>query len=472
MNIFFGTDGWRGLIDKEINFNTVEIVAQAFADYCHSQSNNPEVAIGYDGRKFSLEFAKLYAEVLSGNNISVFISEEIIPTPVLSFAVKNSGLFAGVMITASHNPPQYNGIKFKANYGGPFFTEETQKVETLLLKNKIRKSKTLITEIDFLQKYLDHIRSLIEFDAIRKSKLNILIDSMGGAGKNIISKILSDFEINSVSIFDEPDYNFYGRNAEPIAKNLQPLSNKLQNGNYSIGLATDGDADRIGVVCNNGNFFSAQETILLLTDYLVNKKKAEGHIVKTSSVTNKIKNYFENQQRKVFDVQVGFKYICEKMIEEDILFGCEESGGFGYKNHIPERDGILSGLIICEMLAKSGFNKLADFAEEKRKEFGEIFYDRTDLKYLNNNRTEILPQLFLRPPLTICSNNVNEILYFKSSRGIINGLKFNLDNNSKWLLIRASETETLVRIYAEGNSEFEVKELLSYGKNIILEFNK
>lgn len=472
MNIFFGTDGWRGIIDKEINFHKVEIVAQAFADYCHKQNNNPAVAIGYDGRKFSLEYAKLFAEVLSGNNISVFISKEIIPTPVLSFAVKNSGLFAGVMITASHNPPQYNGIKFKANYGGPFFTEETQKVEAFLNKNKIKKSKSLIAESDFLEKYLIHIKSIIDFDAIKKSNLKILIDSMGGAGKRIVSKILSEHEINSDSIFDEPVPDFYGRNAEPIAKNLSPLSKKLYEENYSLGLATDGDADRIGVVCNDGNFLSAQETILLITDYLVNTKMIDGNIVKTSSVTQKIKTYFENQQRKVFDVQVGFKYVCEKMIKEDILFGCEESGGFGYKNHIPERDGILSALIMCELLAKSGYNKLTDLAEQKRRQFGEIFYDRIDFHYTNKNRTEILPQLFINHPKKIFSNQVNEVLDFKSSRGIINGLKFNLGDNSKWLLIRASETEPLVRIYAEGNSSEEVKELLNYGKNIILEFNK
>lgn len=470
MNIFFGTDGWRGIIGEEINFQTVEIVAQAFADYCNSNKRNSSVAVGFDGRKYSDEFAEIFSEVLSGNNISVLLSEEIIPTPVLSFAVKNLNLFAGVMITASHNPPQYNGIKFKANYGGPFFTEETKRVEELLYKSEIRKNRSMIKATDFLASYLTHIKSFIDFDVIKKSGIKVLVDSMGGAGKNIISDILNSYGINSESIFKEPEQNFFGRNAEPIEKNLSPLCERIINKQYSIGLATDGDADRIGIVCDDGKYLSAQETILLLADYVVNTKKLSGNIVKTSSVTNKLKIHFENSQRKVFDVQVGFKYICEKMISEDILFGCEESGGFGFKNHIPERDGILSGLLMCELLANSGFNKLSELVSFKRIQFGEIYYNRVDFEYTNNNRTEILPKLFSMQLKNILSFSVKEVLDFRSSRGIINGLKFILDDGSRWLLIRASETEPLVRIYSEGNSNLEVEELLNYGKNLILEF--
>ena len=469
MNIFFGTDGWRGLLDDEINHNTVAIVAQAFSDYCLRKYSNPIVAVGFDGRKYSDEFASIFSSVLSGNKIKVFLSDKIIPTPVLSYAVKKLGLTAGVMITASHNPPNYNGIKFKANYGGPFFTEETLAVEELLFKNIIKTNNDNVERYDFMPLYIEQIESMINFELIKKSGVKVIIDSMGGAGKRILEDILSMHGISAQTIFSKPDINFYGRNAEPISINLQPLSEKIVMDDFSIGLATDGDADRIGVVLDNGEFLSAQETILLIADYVVNFKKLTGHFVKTSSVTNKLLK-FQDDKRKVIDVQVGFKYICEKMLAEDVLFGCEESGGFGYKNHIPERDGILSALILCELLSSSGFTKITDLIAAKKEEYGEIFYNRLDLKYEKSNRLNILPELFVTPPKNIFDFSIKEILSFYSSRGIINGLKFNLSSDaSRWLLLRSSETEPLIRIYAEGNSNDEVESIINFGKQLILE---
>lgn len=468
MNIFFGTDGWRGLIDKEINHETVSVVAQAFSDYCNSNFSNPSVAVAFDGRKYSKEFADEFAQVLSGNSINVFLSDKIIPTPVLSFAVKKFNLSAGVMITASHNPPKYNGIKFKANYGGPFFTEQTLQVEKLLYKNSVKRNSDSIEIIDFLPVYIEHINNIINFDIIKNSGIKILIDSMGGAGNSILENIFSTHQIFARTIFSNPDINFYGRNAEPIANNLLPLSNEIQNSEYSIGLATDGDADRIGVVMNDGQFLSAQETILVITDYLVNKKNLSGDIVKTSSVTNKLLK-FQSENRNIFDVQVGFKYICEKMIEDDILFGCEESGGFGYKNHIPERDGILSALVLSEILAESGYKKITELINNIRKKYGRIYYDRIDFTYDKDNRLLILPMIFNNSPNNIAGYEVKSIQEFYSSRGVINGIKLNLSDGSRWLLLRASETEPLIRIYAEGNNEDEVKSILSFGKKIILE---
>ncbi len=382
MNIIFGTDGWRGLIDKEVNEETISIAAQAFADYLSSKYSNPSAAVGYDGRRLSKEFAIYFAEVLSGNNIKVFLSNSITPTPVLSYFVKASGLSAGVEITASHNPPEYNGVKFKAGYGGPFFTEETHKVEKLIGKSKIIRSEENIVRTDFLPIYLEQIESLIDFDAISKSNIKVLIDSMGGAGEVLIQNIFKKHDIKCDTIFENADTNFYGRLAEPIEKNLEPLKTKLCNENiYSMGLATDGDADRLGVLLEDGEWLSAQETILLLADFLINQKKLTGNVVKTSSVTNKLEHNFASGERRVIEVQVGFKYVCEKMIEEDVVFGCEESGGYGYKNHIPERDGILSALLLVEMLAKSPFKKLSEYLTEKRKIFGDIFYDRIDAKF-------------------------------------------------------------------------------------------
>lgn len=467
MNIFFGTDGWRGLLDKEVNEKTIEIVAQAFADYLNEPNKENSVAVGFDGRKNSKLFAKIFAQVLSGNNIKVLISDRVIPTPVLSFTVKNKSLSAGVMITASHNPPEYNGVKFKAGYGGPFLTEETAKVEKLLYKNSIRKNDDLITQENFLIDYFNHIEKLVDFELIRRARLTVLIDSMAGAGADYLERILLAHNIPAKTIYQLPDEKFFGRLAEPIEKNLMPLSDELKKGNYSLGLATDGDADRCGVMLDDGIWLSAQETILLLADFCVNTKKLKGNIVKTSSVTDKLKTFFENRQRKVIDVQVGFKYITEVMIKQTIAFGCEESGGFGYGMHIPERDGILSSLFIIEMLANSGFNKLSEYVNHKRNEFGNIFYDRIDLKYDKPDRNNLLPELYKKYLDKISDFRVVYVKPFYSSRDVINGLKFFLEGNNRWLLIRSSETEPIVRIYAEGQTKEEVDQLLKFGKDLL-----
>lgn len=465
--IIFGTDGWRGLIDFEVNIETISVVARAFADYLYSKEvHNPKVAVSYDGRKNSKFFAEKFSQVLSANNIDVFLSEQITPTPVLSFFVKHNSLDAGVMITASHNPPQYNGIKFKAIYGGPFSTEETKKVEQFLFLHSYSFDTHRIQIVNMLQPYINHISRLIDFDLIKESEIFPLIDSMGGAGSNLIERILEANEIKSETIFSKPDENFYDRQPEPIFKNLKHLSEKLISSKYSIGLATDGDADRCGVMIENGEWLSAQETILYLTDYIVNEKKFDGHIVKTSSVTDKIFT-FQSEERKVFDVQVGFKYITEKMISENIAIGCEESGGFGFKFHIPERDGILSSLFILEMLAKSGYNNLSDFVTKKRKEFGEIFYDRIDLEFERPDRLKKLPALLNNLPGKISKFVVNKVETYKSSREEINGIKFYLSGENHWLLIRSSETEPLFRFYAEANSMDEVKKILNAGIELI-----
>ncbi|MBU2446945.1 MAG: phosphoglucomutase [Bacteroidetes bacterium] len=480
MNIIFGTDGWRGLVDSEVNEQSLKLIAQAFADYLKKIFRNEgiKVAIGYDGRQNSKLLGEIFAAVLSGNNILVSLSNKIIPTPVLSFFVKTNSFDAGVMITASHNPANYNGIKFKGDYGGPFFTEQTAEVEKLLGRNKIKSNENKINRQDFLQTYINHIKKLIDFNAIKSSKLKVLIDSMSGAGQTIIEDILSKEGIEARTIYGKAETDFSGRSAEPIEKNLLPLKKELQrDSSYSIGLATDGDADRLGVMLENGEWLSAQEAILLLVDYVVNQKKISGHIVKTSSVTDKIKQ-FETEKRSVIDVQVGFKYICEKMISENIAVGCEESGGYGFANHIPERDGILSALFMIEMLAKSGSKNLSGYVNSRRIQFGKIFYDRIDYYYDKDNRMQKLPQLALSLPTTLCDFKVKKVLTFYSSRNEINGLKFMLEGNPlvandplsgkpRWLLLRASETEPMFRIYSEGESEKEVTDLLGEGVSLI-----
>jgi phosphomannomutase len=466
--IQFGTDGWRGIIDEEINFETISLVAQAFADYINSNNSNPKVVIGYDGRKYSKEFAKLFSEVLSGNKIKVYLSKEICPTPFVSYFVKSKKLSAGVMITASHNPANYNGVKFKADYGGPFLTEETHKIEKLIGSSDIKKSEKNVFIEDLSLPYLKQIYRLIDFDTLKTEELNILVDSMAGAGQSIIQNILTHFNIECSTIHFTATNDFDKRSAEPIEQNLTLLSDILLNDNtYSMGLATDGDADRLGVMMEDGKWLSAQETILLLADYVVNVRGAYGKLVKTSSVTSKLQKYLGNGLRAVDDVQVGFKYVCENMLDGETAFGCEESGGYGYGFHIPERDGILSALLMVEMLAKSGFNKLSELVSQKRKQYGQIYYDRIDWHYNNSDRIEKLPNIYNNPPSTICGMNIKSIQEFKSSRNIINGIKFVLGDGDSWLLIRSSETEPLIRIYSEAQDENYVQILLNGGKELI-----
>ncbi|MBK7631146.1 MAG: phosphoglucomutase [Ignavibacteriales bacterium] len=468
MSIIFGTDGWRGLLDREVNDESVSIVAQAFADYNNLKFSEPKIAIGYDGRRNSKRFAKIFAEILSGNGIKVSLSDRVIPTPVLSYFVKHSKLSSGVMITASHNPPEYNGVKFKADYGGPFLTEETLVVEGLIGKSIVKKSQDSIKMLNLILPYASAVENLIDFEAIRRARLTILIDSMGGAGADYLERILLAHNIPAQTVFHPPDEDFYGRLAEPIEKNLEPLKNELKNNGYSLGLATDGDADRLGVMLDNGEWLSAQETILLLADYVINKKQFDGNIIKTSSVTDKLKTLFETDKRKVVDVQVGFKYITEEMIKSQVVFGCEESGGFGYGFHMPERDGLLSALLIIEMLANSGDQKLSVSVNHKRKEFGLIHYSRIDLKYEKEDRINKLPDLFNRNTNKINNFSVKDVKTFLSSRGIINGIKLILEGDNRWLLLRSSETEPIIRIYAEGQGDEEVIELLKFGKQLFV----
>lgn len=467
--INFGTDGWRGLLDKEVNPANVAKVAQAFAIYLiksNKDKDNLSVAIGYDGRRQSREFARLFARVLSGNNIRAYLSEKTGPTPVVSYFVKNRRMNAGVMITASHNPPEYNGIKFKSSYGGPFLTEQTRKVETYLNSDLVQVSEDYIMISDLRNIFYTNFERIIDFDLIKESGVYPLIDSMAGAGQQIIETALDNHGIPARTIFKLPETDFSKRLAEPLPQNLKPLAEELKSGDYSIGLATDGDADRLGVMLENGEWLSAQETIFLLADYLINTKKLSGHIAKTSSVTDKL-DVFASEKRKIITTQVGFKYLCEEMLKDNVLFAAEESGGFGYSFHVPDRDGLLSGLLFIEMLAASGYKKISELVSAKRKEYGEIFYDRIDAHYANDNRIALLPALAASPPGKIAGFKVTGQQEFKSSRDIINGLKLQLEGSSRWLLLRSSETEPMIRLYAEGNSDSEVADILNDAKKLI-----
>jgi phosphomannomutase len=322
---------------------------------------------------------------------------------------------------------------------------------------------------DLLTPYFERLEQLVRFDIIKQAGIEMVIDSMHGAGGTVLETLLKRNGCAATTIAADVKTDFGGRLPEPIERNLKPLAEALrQNRNASLGVATDGDADRVGVMLEDGRWLSAQETILLLTDYIIRVRRAPGNIVKTSSVTDKVRMLYESDGRTVHDVQVGFKYIAEKMTAEKIAIGCEESGGYGYGEHIPDRDGIVSALLLAELLAHSGHKKLSALVTAKRKAFGQLHYDRIDLEYHANDRAEILPRALRKPPWKVAGFKVHGVASFKSSRGIVNGLKIVCGGNSRWLLLRASETEPIIRIYAEGNSDEEVRGLLEAGRNIVI----
>jgi phosphomannomutase len=469
--IFFGTDGWRALLDSEINSTSVAVVARAFTDYVLAEAGpGATVAVAYDTRRCSREFAEIFSRVMMAGGIGVLLSQDVTPTPVLSYTVLDRKCFAGVMITASHNPAEYNGIKFKASYGGPFSQDQTRKVEELLYANEPSFYQGTLPLYDMLPAYKVHIEPLIKWDIIKKASLPMLVDSMGGAGGTLIQEILAEHDCLSVkTIFGQPSHSFYGRLAEPIARNLVPACEEVRNGNYALCIATDGDADRLGIVRDDGEFLSAQTTILLIVDYLKRVRGLKGGIVHTSSVTAKLKEHFLSENTPVHDVQVGFKYITDVMVGEDICFGGEESGGFGYGMHIPERDGVFSGLLFLEMLSSSAFTRLSDYVSSKERELGKIYYDRIDATCDRADRTDILPCLFESRLDNIAGIPICGVQHFYSSRGIVNGLKYILQGECRWLLIRSSETEPLLRFYSEGQTMEEVKTFLDEGVRLTSE---
>ena len=372
-------------------------------------------------------------------------------------------------------PPQYNGIKFKGAYGGPFFYEATQDIERRLGQTPVRTSQVEVVPQNLLDDYCNHLRSLIDLDAIGQSGLRVLVDSMAGAGQTILQNLLEPYGCDVTTIYGAATPDFSGRSPEPIEKNLTPLKTELTRGDYSIGIATDGDADRLGILLDDGSWLSAQETILLLVDHLVNRRGVSGDIVRTSSVTDTLGLYF-GQGRNIYDVQVGFPYICRKLLEDGVAMGFEESGGYGFSMHLPERDGIFSALLVLEMLAYSGCDRLSDYVARKRQQFGEIFYHRDDLHYNTNARqgsgdcldvSQVIPTLIQHPPRTIAGYSIRQISQFQTHRNVLNGVKFYLEDSPRWLMVRASETEPLLRLYVESQTQKDMQALTAAGLQLL-----
>ncbi|MBJ6725695.1 phosphoglucomutase/phosphomannomutase family protein [Geomesophilobacter sediminis] len=466
MQIQFGTDGWRGVIADTFTFENLSVVAQATIDYMRREDlADRGIVIGYDRRFLSHEFAERVAEIAAGNGIKVWFSDGFAPTPAVSWAVFERGAGLGIMITASHNPPRYNGFKIKEGFGGSARPATTKLLEQIVAENQAASRKIVskplreamntgeVEVIDLRVPYLAQLGRYVDLEAIRNAEIPAVVDPMFGAGCGYLPELIPGI----AEIHGTENPSFGGHPPEPIAENLEALSALVATGEYKVGLALDGDADRIGAVDETGEFFSSHRIYTVLLRHLYERKGVRGGVVKTVSTTRMIDLLAEKFDLPIFETPIGFKHICELMLEHDILMGGEESGGLGVKGHIPERDGILMGLLLLEAMAMSG-KGLRELLEETMDEVGHFFYNRIDLHIEKQAKEDLVAKLAAGGMSKIAGREVVK-------ENFRDGFKFIFGDGS-WLLIRPSGTEPVLRLYSEAGDMATVTELLSAARGI------
>lgn len=462
--IKFGTDGWREIIADNYTVENVTRVAHATAEWLKNSTDNHSCTVGYDCRFGGKMFAETTARVLASHGIKVFLSSGFCSTPMISLANTKLNTFAGVIITASHNPPAYNGYKIKAHYGGPVIPSEIEKVETMISYDSLPSTESLESYItsgmivydNFEDIYMDHIGTKFDVPTLKAYAPNFSYDAMYGAGQNVIRRLLPGAALMHC------DYNpgFNGTAPEPILKNLTEFSSMIAaNDNIACGLATDGDADRIGFFDSKGRFVDSHHLILLLMQYLTNDKGLNGKIVKSFSVSSKIDKLAKHLNLETITTKIGFKYICEYMITDDVLIGAEESGGIAVKGHIPERDGIWMGLLILEYMAKSG-KTIEQLIDDTYAIIGAFAVERYDLHIEESQKQNIIKN---------CKENkYTQFGDYKVERvEDMDGFKFHL-GNEEWVMIRPSGTEPVLRVYAESSDSASAYKILDACKASIL----
>lgn len=441
-SIKFGTDGWREIIADNYTVHNVRRVTAATAKWLVQQKiENPKVVLGYDCRFGGEMFAKACAEVFNSFGIDVLLSESFVSTPMISLYTHDHNADLGIVITASHNPPSYNGFKIKGSFGGPSFPKHIAEIEGLITEEIEGEAENIggTQNVDIEAHYLDVVRQKFDIEAI--SKLSFSYDAMYGAGQNVIKKLFPKAHLLHCSF----NPSFEGVAPEPIAKNLKELSTLIKNTpSIGSGLATDGDADRIGFFNEKGDFVDSHHLILLLTKYLVEHKKLNGTIVKSFSVSNKIEKMCQHYNLESLTTKIGFKYICEHMVNGNVLIGAEESGGIAIKGHIPERDGIWMALVIWEFMAKTG-KSVSELINDVYEITGSFAVERYDLHVSDEQKHAVIEQC-----KTAVINNIGD--YSIVSKEDIDGFKFHT-GGGEWVMIRPSGTEPVLRVYAEASNQ-------------------
>lgn len=465
--IKFGTDGWRAVIAEDFTFTNLERVTQATAD-CWNANPVPDtgkkVIVGYDRRFLSNEFGQRVAEVFAGNGYSVVLTSEPTPTPAVSFAVKAQRAIGGVMITASHNPPAFNGYKLKSWFGGPAEPAECQKVESFIDRNPVR-AKNFAAVVKEGRGVIQNIRpahyaaikKLVDFKLIAKSKLRFAHEALFGVGAGCFNELLAGTTCRVTTLNGAHDPLFGGINPEPIPKNYTRSSAYLKKHPHDICLVTDGDADRVGGMDGRGNPISTHQIICLLLHHFVVNRKGRGRVVKALTTTSMVDKMCAHYGLELVETGVGFKYICAEMLKGGVLLGAEESGGIGFPGHVPERDGILAGLMLLELLAteKKSINKLIANLE---KQFGPHYYGRIDTHFPLEKRASLMEYCAKNPPAKLLRSPLADVKTY-------DGVKF-ISADGSWLMLRGSGTEPILRIYAETTSEAGVQKLLKEGVKI------
>ena len=466
----FGTDGWRGIIADDFTFANVRVASAAIANYVlKHETASHGVCIGYDTRFGSKTFAKLVAEVLANAGIPVQLANAITPTPALSFAVRERGAAGGVMITSSHNPAEWNGVKYKASYGGSGKPSIIASIESYLdqpLPSAASAAK--IEEVDFNEDYIAAITKFVDLDAIKASGYKFLIDTMYGAGRGVIAGIFTKAGIPFVEIRNEINPAFPGINPEPILPHIKASQAAVVAEKCDAGFITDGDADRIGAVDENGNVVDAHKIFSILLKWLLDRKGWPGDVTRAFNTTKMLDRISAKYGRTLHEHGIGFKYVCDLMLEKDILIGGEESGGVGISKHLPERDGMLNSLLLANVMADEK-KTLGQLVAALQEEFGEHQYDRIDMHI-----TEELKQ----SAISRAKAGVSDIAGMKVLRTeTLDGIKFFLENPvcsgkpnaaETWLLLRASGTEPLLRVYCESCSVESVAQVLAAAKAFVL----
>ena len=462
--IKFGTDGWRAIIAKDFTVYNVARVSKALADWLHKRTDSPKVVVGHDCRFGGAMFTETVADVLCANGVNVIMAKGFVSTPMLSFGVLKIGADQGVVITASHNPPSYNGYKLKGAHGGPSSPKHIAEVEALIPEDVTIPGKSLeqlhesgqLEYVELEDMDVSYLEDKFDFAALNKSPYKMAYDAMYGAGQNAVKRVLP----NATLLHCDENPGFKGQAPEPIDKNLQELSKTMASTpELKVGLATDGDADRIGLYDEDGNFVDAHHILLLLIHYLHKYKNMTGKVAIAFSVTDRVKRMCEAYGLPVEVTPIGFKYISEIMVNEDVLVGGEESGGIAVKGHIPERDGIYDGLMIYEFMNETG-KTLKELCQEIYDVVGTFVYDRHDLTIDNDKKVAIIEK-------AKADGYTQFGKYTFNRTEKIDGVKYHLDNGG-WVMLRASGTEPLLRVYAEGNSKEETADILEEVKATIL----
>ena len=463
--IKFGTSGWRGVIGEDFTFENVRVATQGVASFLRkSGQQGSGVIVAYDTRFLSEKFASEAAKILAFNDIKAFLCTRDVPTPCVSFEIIRRKAMGAINFTASHNPPEYNGLKFSTSNGAPALPEITKQIEREIhlvqQKNErmdVYEKTELIEEIDPKDRYLTELKTKVDIDAIGKSGLRIAIDSLFGTSRDYLDYFLLEAGVEMKIIHNYRDPYFGGFSPECSEKNLAELRRVVTDEKYDLGLATDGDADRFGIIDDRNRFVAPNTILALLAVYLKRYRNIPGGLARSVATTHLIDSIARKLDVPLYETPVGFKYIGELILADKIALGGEESAGMSMYRHLPEKDGILACLLVAEMVARTG-KKIGQLVEEMHAEFGHYYSKRVDLK-LTPQLKEALAQKLSDPPAAIEGHTVRDV-------NTADGVKLIFDNRT-WLLFRLSGTEPVARVYAEACSPKDLKHILDAGRKFV-----